>query len=70
MCSFKYPFKDGRKLFVSRQTLRQGAQNHLALDKGALSGMETVLSFKKFDGAKTGVGIGKWLIAEHTSKKD
>jgi hypothetical protein len=68
MCSYKFHFKDGRQLFVSQQTLRQGGQSKLAIEKGNLAGMETVLSFKKFDGVKSGVGIGQWMVAEHASK--
>jgi hypothetical protein len=68
MCSKQYVFKDGRHLFVSQQTIKEGAINKLAITKGTLKGMETVISFKKFDGAKTGIGIGNWMAAEHMSK--
>ena len=68
MCSYRYHFKDGRRLFVSQHTLKKGAQAKLATTKGVLAGLETVLSFKKFDGPKTGIGIGTWLVAEHKNK--
>jgi hypothetical protein len=68
MCSYRYHFRDGRQLFVSRQTLKQGAEKKLSIAKGTLAGLETVVSFKKFDGAKTGAGIGAWMVAEHESK--
>ena len=58
MCSYRYHFKDGRRLFVSQQTLKQGVEAKLAIKLGKLAGLETVVSFKKFDGPKTGAGIG------------
>ena len=68
MCSYRYQFRDGRNLFVSKQTLKQGVEEKLAISKGILDGMETVVSFKMFDGPKTGAGIEKWMVAEHASK--
>jgi hypothetical protein len=68
MCSYRYQFRDGRNLFVSKQTLKQGVEEKLAISQGILDGMETVVSFKMFDGPKTGAGIGKWMVAEHANK--
>ena len=68
MCSYRYHFKDGRRLFVSQQTLKQGVEAKLAIKLGKLAGLETVVSFKKFDGPKTGVGIGTWMVSEHSNK--
>ena len=68
MCAYKYHFRDGRQLFVSQQTLKQGAEAKLAIKKGSLAGLETVNSFKKFDGPKTGIGIANWLVSEHANK--
>jgi hypothetical protein len=68
MCSMQYHFKDGQKLFISRQSLNEGVEERLSIAKGTLKCMETILSFKKFEGPKTGVGIGEWLVAEHASK--
>jgi hypothetical protein len=53
MCSLCYHFKDGCDLFVSQQTLKQGADSKVAIAVGTLAGLEIVVSFKKFDGAKT-----------------
>ena len=68
MCAYRYHFKDGRRLFVSQQTIKQGVEAKLAITLGKLAAMETVVSFKKFDGPKTGVGIGEWMVAEHANK--
>jgi hAT family C-terminal dimerisation region len=68
MCAWKYFFKDGRQLFVSQKTLNEGVRSKLSISDGSLSGLETVLAFKKFDGVKSGVGIGTWLRDEHASK--
>jgi hypothetical protein len=51
MSSFKYSFHDGRQLFVSKKTLNEGAKNKLSIPDGTLSGLETVLSFKRYDDA-------------------
>jgi hypothetical protein len=68
MCAMKYHFRNGRHLFVSKQTLNKGAKKMLSIEAGSLHGLEAVISFKKYDGAKTGVGIGKWMLTEHESK--
>jgi hypothetical protein len=68
MSALQYSFKGDRKLFVSKKTLNEGAGNLLACANGVLAQCETVNSFKKFDGAHTGYGIGAWLAAEHESK--
>jgi hypothetical protein len=68
MFSHEYYFKDGRHLFVSNQTLNQGVRNQLATKEGVLKGCEVVLSFKRFNGAKTGIGVGMWLYDEHLEK--
>jgi hypothetical protein len=68
MAARRYNFKDGRRLFVSRQTINEGVGNELAIQEGVLAGMEIVVAFKKFDGAKTGIGVGKWLYEEHVKK--
>jgi hypothetical protein len=68
MCAQKYHFKDGRRLFVSHQTLNEGANKLLLIADGQLLGLEAVVAFKKFDGPKTGVGIGTWMMNEHASK--
>jgi hypothetical protein len=68
MASLRYNFKNGRSLFVSKQTINEGASNLLACRYGHLSQCETVNSFKRFDGAHTGKGIGSWLMKEHELK--
>lgn len=68
MNATKYIFKDGRRLFVSNQTLNEGARAQLAIPSGTIGGCEVVISFKEFDGAKTGVGVGSWLHDEHLEK--
>jgi hypothetical protein len=65
MFSHEYFFKDGHCLFVSNQTLNEGVRNQLAIKDGVLKGCEVVLSFKRFNGAKTGIGVGTWLYDEH-----
>ena len=61
MVGLRYDFKEGRRLFVSKKNLNEGAIHHLSCKKGVLCQMETVNLFKKFDGAHTGKGIGEWL---------
>jgi hypothetical protein len=68
MFSHEYYFKDGRPLFVSNQTLNKGVRNQLAMKEGVLKCCEVVLSFKRFNGAKTGIGVGTWLNDEHLEK--
>lgn len=68
MAALRYNFKDGRKLFVSKQSLNEGVSNLLNCGLGVLAQMETVNSFKRFDGGHTGKAIGKWLAEEHASK--
>lgn len=68
MCCNRYIFKDGRKLFVSEQSLQEGAADQLSIKDGSLEALEVVISFKKFDGAKSGIGVGKWLYDEHLHK--
>ena len=68
MASLRYNFKNGRSLFVSKRTLHEGANHLLACKIGHLSQCETVNSFKRFDGAHTGKGVGAWLASEHESK--
>ena len=68
MCAKKYHLNDGRQLFISQQTLNEGLNKSLLLEDGGLSCLEAVISFKKFDGAKTGHGIGTWMMNEHTTK--
>jgi hypothetical protein len=68
MCSKRYHFKDGRRLFISNQTLSEGGRSQVAIKEGMLQGLEVVISFKQFDGAKTGVGVGTWLYDEHFEK--
>jgi hypothetical protein len=64
MAAIRYDFKGGQKLFVSKQTLNEGVSNLLSCSKGVLSQLETVNSFKLFDGAHTGKAIGEWLAKE------
>ena len=68
MCAVRYRFNDGRWLFVSKQTLNEGCSHKLAYPDGKLHGLETVIAFKKFDGAKTGLAIGTWLVDQHETK--
>ena len=69
MMSKRYNFRDGRKLFLSDKTLDEGAANEeLAFKKGTIQGLVVMISFKQFDGAKTGVGVGTWLYDEHFAK--
>jgi hypothetical protein len=68
MPSMCYNFKEGRKLFVSKQSLNEGATKHLSCLMGTLSQLETVNSFKRFDGGHTGKAVGQWLVNEHSSK--
>ena len=68
MAGKQYTFKDGRKLFVSKKTLNEGAANLLACPLGVLEQLETVNSFKKFDSPHTGKAIGEWMVAEHAAK--
>jgi hypothetical protein len=68
MCAKKYHLKNGQHVFVSRQSLNEGAEKMLAIPNCQLLGLEAVISFKKFDGAKTGEGIGQWMATEHVSK--
>lgn len=68
MASHQYSFKDGRKLFVSKKTLNEGASSLLACPLGVLEQLETVNSFKKFDQSHTGEAIGEWMVAEHAAK--
>jgi hypothetical protein len=68
MSAMRYSFKDGRKLFVSKKTLNEGANSFLATTFGSLEQCETVNSFKRFDSPHTGKNIGEWLAAEHKSK--
>jgi hypothetical protein len=68
MFSHEYYFKDDRRLFVCNQTLNKGVRNQLAIKDGVLKGCEVVLSFKRFNGAKTGIGVGTWLYDEHLEK--
>ena len=68
MAAYQYFFKDGSKLFVSQQTLNEGAANLLSCKKGQLTQCETVNSFKRFEGAHTGSGVGSWLTQEHKEK--
>jgi hypothetical protein len=68
MFSHEYYFKDGRSLFVSDQTLNEGVRNQLAIKDGVLACCEVVVSFKRFNGAKTGIGVGEWLYDEHLEK--
>jgi hypothetical protein len=68
MAALRYNFKEGRKLFVSKQTLNEGVSNLVSCPYGVLSQLETVNSFKRFEGAHTGKDIGLWLANEHASK--
>jgi hypothetical protein len=68
MAALQYNLKDGQKLFVSKQSLNEGVSNLLTCSTGVLSQMETVNSFKRFDGGHTGKAIGQWLAEEHASK--
>lgn len=68
MAALRYNFKDGRSMFVSKQTLNEGASNLLACTIGKLDQMETVNSFKRFDAPHTGKGVGAWLAFEHEAK--
>jgi hypothetical protein len=60
--------KDGRSIFVSKQTLNEGASDLLASTIGDLDQCEAVISFKRFEGAHTGKGVGAWLEYEHKAK--
>jgi hypothetical protein len=68
MFSHEYYFKDGHRLFVSNQTLNKGVRNQFAIKDGVLKGCEVVLSFRWFNGAKTGIGVGTWLYDKHLEK--
>jgi hypothetical protein len=68
MASIRYEFKEGRQLFISKQTLNEEAVNLLACHQGLLTQLETVMAFKKYDGAHTGKGIGLWLKRQHQDK--
>ena len=68
MPGFKYTFIGGQKLFVSRQTISEVAEDMLAIKDGVLCQCETVNSFKRFDGAHTGAAVGRWLAKEHELK--
>lgn len=68
MCAMKYILNNGQHVFISRQTLNEGVNKILAVEEGQLLGLEAVISFKRFDGAHSGLGIGNWLMSEHMSK--
>ena len=68
MCGMKYIFNDGRSLFVSKQTLNKGCSEKIAIEEGQLAVLETVISFRRFDGAKTGHAIGTWMVEQHQEK--
>jgi hypothetical protein len=68
MYSMKYHFDDGQQLFVSKQTLNEGAKKKLNIAEGSLQGLEAVIAFKRYDGKKDGAGIGAWMRSEHESK--
>jgi hypothetical protein len=68
MCAMKYFLKNGQHVFVSRQSLNEGVSKMLAIEDGQLLGLEAVISFKRFDGEKTGAGIGAWMTKEHGDK--
>ena len=68
MAARRYTFKDGRKIFVSKQTLNEVAADFLAAPKGLLDQCETVNSFKRYESAHTGKAIGAWLASEHEAK--
>lgn len=68
MSALRYTFKDGRKLFVSKKTVNEGANALLSSSLGILQQCETVNSFKRFDSPHTGKAIGEWLVSEHEAK--
>jgi hAT family C-terminal dimerisation region len=68
MAALRYTFNDGRKIFVSKQTLNEGVSNLLSGPTGVLAQLETVNSFKRFDGSHTGKAVGTWLANEHEAK--
>ena len=68
MPAFKYTFEDGRRLFVSQQTLNEGASAALSCQSGHLSQCESVISFKHFGQRHTGKEVGKWLVEQHEAK--
>ena len=68
MAAYQYEFSQGRKLFVSQRTLNEGASKYLACKTGTLSQLETVNSFKRFEGSHTGKAVGQWLAEEHRAK--
>jgi hypothetical protein len=68
MSALKYHFEGGRKLFVSKTTLNEGAARELVSPVGVLSQCETVNSFKRFYGSHTAAGVGRWLADEHEAK--
>jgi hypothetical protein len=68
MSALRYTFKDGRKLFVSKKTINEGANALLSSSLGILQQCETVNSFKRFDSPHTGKAIGEWLVSEHEAK--
>jgi hypothetical protein len=62
------PSQDGRHVFVSRKTLSDGAKQFIAIKEPELDDLEFVLNFQMFEGAKTGVNIGTWLVESHKDK--
>ena len=68
MAAKRYNLKNGRTAFISTQTLNEGKREILACEAGQVEQLETVNSFKRFDAAHTGKGIGAWLAKEHESK--
>jgi hypothetical protein len=68
MSALRYQFEDGRKLFMSKQTLNEGAAKLLVSNVGVLSQCETVIAFKRFEGSHTAAGVGRWLADEHQAK--
>ena len=68
MPGMKYSFNGGQRLFVSQQTLNEGASVHLACRDGVLSQCESVIAFKHFGSRHTGKEVGKWLVDQHNAK--
>jgi hypothetical protein len=56
--------KDGRKLFISKQTLKEIDDSSIVRQNHAAD-LEAVLAFEQFPKSKTSENIADWLIKSH-----
>ena len=66
--SKRYKFKEGRSLFVSESTLKEGAFKEVHENTFVLDDLEFIVAFEKFSEAKTGEAIGQWMVEAHMAQ--